>query len=86
MNIPSTPRNKNEINPQIIGLAFDGKDGHNRVTKGENFQLHGGSEETHERMVEISIKVNEKLAKKGKTLKSVSINELKDIFHDASDI
>ncbi len=63
----------------LMGLGLDNKDGHKRVTRGENFFLLGGSEETHERMTEIAVKVNEKLARKGKTLDEISGEELGDI-------
>lgn len=68
----------------MMGVGLDNKDGHKRVTKGDNFYLVGGSEETHERMVETSIKVNEKLSKKGKTLGEVSKEEFCDIVREAS--
>ena len=45
---------------------MDGKDGHKRLTTGKNFALVGGSKETHEEMTEKAIKINEKLAKRGK--------------------
>ena len=34
----------------MLGVGLDNQDGHKRVTKGDNFYLVGGSEETHERM------------------------------------
>ena len=33
----------------LLGLGFDNKDGHKRYTKGDDFVLMGGSEETHEK-------------------------------------
>ena len=63
---------------------MDNKDGHTRVTKGDNFVMMGGSEETHERMTETAIKVNEKLSAKGKGLEEVSRKELIDIIHEAA--
>ena len=68
----------------MMGLGLDNKDKHKRVTKGDNFYLVGGSEETHERMVETSIKVNEKLDKKGKELSELSKEEFGDIVREAS--
>ena len=68
----------------MLGLGLDGKDGHTRVTKGENFCLLGGSEETHERMTETAIKVNEKLRAKGKRLEDVSGTEFTDIIMESS--
>ena len=69
-----------EANALLLGLGFDHRDGHKRLTKGDNFVLMGGSEETHERMTETAIKVNEKLAKRGKKLQDASPEELRDIF------
>ncbi|MBO5722274.1 MAG: hypothetical protein J6S19_04080 [Lentisphaeria bacterium] len=64
----------------LLGLGFDSKDGHKRYTKGEDFVLMGGSEETHEKMTETAIKVSEKLAKRGKTIRTASEEELRDTF------
>lgn len=80
-----SPRGKmDKQSALMMGIGLDNKDGHKRVTKGDNFYLVGGSEETHERMVETSIKVNEKLAKKGKHLSEVSKEEFTDIVREAS--
>lgn len=68
----------------LMGVGLDNKDGHKRITKGENFYLVGGSEETHERMTETAIKVNEKLDSKGKRLEDVSKEEFIDIISEAS--
>jgi len=68
----------------MLGLGLDNEDGHTRVTKGENFCLLGGSEETHERMTETVIKVNEKLHSKGKRLEDVSGSEFTDILMESS--
>ena len=64
----------------MLGLGLD-SDGHKRVTTGSNFVLMGGSEETHEVMTEKVIKINEKLAAKGKQLEEVSREEFDDIAH-----
>ena len=64
----------------MLGLGLD-SDGHKRVTTGPNFALIGGSEETHEVMTEKAIKINEKLAAKGKKLEEVSSEEFEDIAH-----
>ncbi len=64
----------------MLGLGFD-SDGHKRLTTGHNFCLVGGSEETHQVMTEKVLKINEKLAAKGKQLESVSREEFDDIAH-----
>ncbi len=67
----------------LLGMGFDSKDGHVRITKGKNFHLFGGSEETHERMQEHVIKINEHLDKRHKTLDDVSVKEFYDIAKKA---
>jgi hypothetical protein len=62
----------------MLGVGLD-SDGHKRVTSGPNFALVGGSQETHEQMTEKAIKINEKLARKGKTLESVTHEEMDEI-------
>ena len=65
----------------ILGVGLDG-DGHKRLTSGPNFVLAGGSKETHEVMTEKVIKLNEKLASKGKQLEEVSREEFTDLAHE----
>ena len=62
----------------LLGLGLD-SDGHKRITTGSNFALVGGSQTTHEDMTEKAIKINEKLAAKGKRLEDVSHEEFDDI-------
>ncbi len=64
----------------LLGVGMD-SDGHKRVTAGPNFTLVGGTEETHEVMTEKAVKINEKLAAKGKQLEDVSHEEFDDIAH-----
>ena len=76
----------NENAPEAIlaGVGLDAADGHKRLTKGGNFILVGGSEETHETMKETAIKFNEKLSRKGKRLGELSRDEFADLMSDAS--
>lgn len=80
---PNKPKKKKE--PKLsgyLGLGLDADDDQKRITKGPDFLLVGGSEETHERMQETSIRVHEKLQNKGKTVKDVTARELMDIFRE----
>jgi len=71
---------KNRIFKKVLlGLGFDCKDGHVRMTRGKNFRLYGGSKETHELMQEKAVKFNEQLEKRQKTLDSISRKEFHDI-------
>ena len=63
----------------LLGLGLDNKDGHKRFTKGYNFYLVGGSEDTHNTMQEKAIKLNEQLKKRGKTLDNVNKKEFYEI-------
>lgn len=64
----------------LLGLGLDNKDGHKRITKGEQFTLVGGSQETHERMTETVVKTFEDLKQRGKDLREVESKELGDII------
>ncbi len=65
----------------LLGVGLD-SDGHKRVTRGDNFLLVGGTQETHEVMTEKTIKLNEKLKARGKQLDTVSREEFDDIAHE----
>jgi hypothetical protein len=67
----------------LLGLAFDATDGHKRITRGENFLLAGGSQETHGLMRDTILKVNERLTERGQELADVSAEELRDLLNDA---
>jgi hypothetical protein len=62
----------------MLGVGLD-SDGHKRVTTGPNFALLGGTKETHESMTEKALKINEKIAAKGKQLHELSPDEFDDI-------
>jgi hypothetical protein len=66
----------------LIGLGLD-SDGHRRITTGPDFALAGGTESTHEAMVETAIKIKEGLKRRGKRLADVSREEFDDIAHKA---
>lgn len=70
---------KRKAKAHLLGLGLDHKDGHLRVTTGENYQLIGGSEETHATMQEKAIKFNEHLRRKGKTLETLSREEFREL-------
>ena len=68
----------------MLGIGLDNKDGHKRITKGDNFMLGGGAEETQERMTETAIKIKEKLSSRGKSLDDVSPEEFRDIVDECT--
>jgi hypothetical protein len=74
----SPKKTKHAPKAVLLGIGLD-SDGHKRVTTGPNFALVGGKQETHDEMTEKAIKINEKLAAKGKRLEEVSREEMDDI-------
>jgi len=69
----------------LLGLGLDNDDGHKRITKAEDILLVGGSQETHERMQDVAIRVAESLKDKGKRLQDASVEEVFDILQKAMD-
>jgi len=79
------PAHKRRKSAALLGLGLDNEDGHTRLTRGKNFVLFGGSEQTHAVMQETAIKINEHLDRRQKRLEEVSVRELRDICHDVAD-
>jgi hypothetical protein len=68
----------------LLGVGLDGTDGHRRVTRARDALLVGGSAETHEKMQETAVRLNEELDRRGKRLADVrSREELRDIAERA---
>ena len=70
----------------MLGVGLDREqDGSTRISRGSNFLLVGGSQQTHEVMQETAVKVNERLERRGRSLDDVSPVEFCDILHDVRD-
>ena len=65
----------------LLGLGFDSRDEHKRITRGKNFYIFGGSKRTHQSMQESCIKFNEELTKRRRSLGDISRKEFYDISH-----
>lgn len=65
----------------LLGLGLDARDGHKRITRGNNFYILGGSKQTHRLMQGECIKFNEELKKRHKRLDDISRREFYDIAH-----
>jgi hypothetical protein len=76
---------KQRAQAALLGLGLDADDGQKRLTRGKNFVLFGGSQETHARMQETAIKINEHLDRRGKQLADVSPREMIDIYREVTD-
>jgi hypothetical protein len=66
----------------LLGLGLDGADEHRRITKGEDFLLYGGSQDTHERMTDIVLRMRERLKKSGRSFGQLSPREFEDLGRD----
>lgn len=75
-------KKKTKKDAALLGLGLDGDDGHTRLTRGKNFVLYGGSEETHGQMQETAIKLNEQLDRMGKRLEDVPPADLSNMLRD----
>jgi len=63
----------------MLGLGFDADDGQTRITKGDNFLLYGGSQDTHAVMQETAVKINERLDQRGMKLENAPRKALREI-------
>ena len=64
----------------MLGLGLDNTDQHKRITRGEGFDLVGGSQDTHERMTETVIKTVEDLSRKGRNLQEADPREIAELL------
>jgi hypothetical protein len=69
----------------LFGVGLDNEDGHNRITRSDNFVLLGGSQETHEQMQDIAIRFDETLKEKGKNLQETCVEEVIEILYKVSE-
>jgi hypothetical protein len=63
----------------LLGLAFDGKPDETRVTRGEDFLLYGGSKQTHEMLFETTMRLKEKVVRRGKRLAEINARDWQEI-------
>lgn len=66
----------------LLGVGFD-SDGHVRATRGDDFVLVGGSEETHGRMQDHVERFRATLEKMGTDLQSASSDEMREAAHES---
>ena len=83
---PTKPKStaKSKKDAALLGVGLDNKDGHKRITTGEQFAVLGGSEETHGRMTETVVKTFEELKHRRKHLAEIEPTELAEIIHKST--
>lgn len=79
------PADNRQKSAALLGVGLDSSEGETRLTRGKNFLLVGGSQDTHAMMQETAVKINEQLDQRGKRLEDVSVRELRDICQEVSE-
>jgi len=69
----------------MLGIGLDADDGQVRLTRGKNYALVGGSEQTHTVMWETAEKINEHVDREGKRLEDLTANQLREICQEVSE-
>ena len=82
-NLYAMPRKK-EKQGHLFGIGFDQDDELKRITRAPEFTLLGGSDETHERMLEEAQAFMEVLGKYGKKMEHLSKREYFEIVKKIS--
>lgn len=68
----------------LLGVGFDGSDGHRRITRGPETLLVGGSQASHAHMQEVAVKLHDELRRRGMRLADVRCaDELREIVDRA---
>lgn len=63
----------------VVGLGLDDSGGHVRYTRGEAFELIGGSEEAHSEMQRRIVRIREEIAKRGICLDRMTYEQYQEI-------
>jgi len=69
----------NEFKRELVGFGLNTEDGHLRLTKGENFFVHGGSQSTHSSIREKIQKFNLLLEERGTDLNNASEEDIAEV-------
>ena len=64
----------------ILGIGLDSTDGHTRISRGDDFTLFGGSEDTHKIMQLQVARFNEEVERLGKSLEDLTESEIDQIL------
>ena len=63
---------------RLLGVGFDSEDGHVRITKGENYDVLMGSDESHDYMQQLIQKIEDALKEQNLSLDELSPEEFAD--------
>ena len=74
----SSPRPR-RLRAALIGFGLDNADDHNRLTRGDQSLIFGGSAETHAEMQETALRMEEQLERWGRQLGDLDPAELAEL-------
>jgi len=83
--MPKKPKDEQRQVVGFVGVGLDNEDGHQRLTRADNFVLLGGSEQTHGKMQDVVIYFNETLQRRGKRLEDAEPKEALNLLREALD-
>lgn len=67
------------VQAKIIGLGLDGRGGPHRIITGRDYLMLGGSQETHDEMLETVLRLEVELERRGQELGEVGPEDLAEI-------
>jgi len=67
---------------RLLGVGFDTEDDHIRITNSENYDVIMGSEESHEYIQQLILKIEEELNNRGLSLDNLTPDEFTQILTD----
>jgi hypothetical protein len=74
----TTPRPR-RLRAALIGLGLDNSDDQNRLTRGDQSLIFGGSAETHAEMQQTALRMEQELDRRGRQLGDLDPAELADL-------
>jgi hypothetical protein len=72
-------REREETSTFLLGIGLDRDKGEFRVTRGQDFQILGGSERTHRRMQEKIMHLEEELARDGRSISGLKPDDYNEV-------
>jgi hypothetical protein len=74
-----TTTGRRRLRAALIGFGLDSSDDHERVTRGDQTLIFGGSAETHAELRETALRMERELERRGRTLAELNPVELAEL-------
>ena len=76
------PRGKRKKIIRLLGVGFDAEDGHLRITKGKNYDVLMGSDESHEYLQQFIQKIEDEFTARNLSLDDLSPEEFREFVEN----